>query len=145
MCQSKKPNIDIPLGIGFSLLKEYDTLVLSEQIRTQNYEFTLEKPGTLSTEYFEIDFSHGAEDRNITENDYPLTIRNSQPKDRYLVGGNLCEIRRLFIDWKMPMRLRASWPVVINKTGTIIYVPRYRKNFVDNKKSKFIIKVVKLP
>ncbi|MDD3207229.1 MAG: tRNA lysidine(34) synthetase TilS [Bacilli bacterium] len=142
MCQSKKPNIDIPLGIGFSLLKEYDTLVLSEQSRIKNYEFILDKPGILSNEYFEIDFSKGAQDRNIAEDDYPLTIRNSRPKDRYLVGGNLCEIRRLFIDWKMPMRLRASWPVVINKTGTIIYVPRYRKNFIDNKKSKFVIKVV---
>ncbi len=142
ICLSKTPNIDIPLGIGFSLNKEYDVLVLNEQIASKPYFFILKKPGILDTDFFAIDFTDGAEDRNITIEDYPLTIRTFKPKDRYLVDGNLCEVRRLFIDWKMPMRLRTSWPVVVSKNGTIIYVPRYRKNFVETKKSKFVIKVV---
>ncbi|MFA5421389.1 MAG: tRNA lysidine(34) synthetase TilS [Bacilli bacterium] len=142
ICRSENPNIDIPLTIGLSLLKEYDVLVISEQLRNSPYEFVLEKPGALDTEYFAIDFSKGAEDRNIHLDDYPLTIRTFRPKDKYQVGKNLCEVRRLFIDWKMPMRLRTSWPLVVNMHGTIIYVPRYRKNFVETKTSKFVIKVV---
>jgi tRNA(Ile)-lysidine synthase len=142
VCLSKTPNIDIPLAIGLTLFKEYDTLVINEQVSSEAYSFVLEKPGTLETKYFDLDFTTEAEDRNIHLEDYPLTIRTFEPKDRYEVDGNFCEVRRLFIDWKMPMRLRSSWPLVVNKDGIIIYIPRYRKNFVETKKSKFIVKVV---
>ncbi|MFA5481395.1 MAG: hypothetical protein WC282_03335, partial [Bacilli bacterium] len=68
--------------------------------------------------------------------------RTFAPKDRYRVGDYETEVRRLYIDWKMPMRIRLSWPVVVNKDGIIIYIPRYRKKFAETNKSKFIIKVV---
>lgn len=140
-CQSKTPNIKIELNAQTAIAKEYDVLALS---RNKNfaYSFVLEKPGKLDSEFFSLDFSHGASDRNIHPEDYPLTIRTAKAGDRYEVGGHLCEVRRLFIDWKMPTRLRAVWPLVINKSGTIIYVPRYRKDFVGDKKTKFEIKVV---
>ncbi len=140
-CQSKTPNIKIELNAQTAIAKEYDVLALS---RNKNfaYSFVLEKPGKLDSEFFSLDFSQGASDRNIHPEDYPLTIRTAKAGDRYEVGGHLCEVRRLFIDWKMPTRLRAVWPLVANKSGTIIYVPRYRKDFVGDKKTKFEIKVV---
>lgn len=140
-CQSKTPNIKIELNAQTAIAKEYDVLALS---RNKNfaYSFVLEKPGKLDSEFFSLDFSQGASDRNIHPEDYPLTIRTAKAGDRYEVGGHLCEVRRLFIDWKMPTRLRAVWPLVVNKSGTIIYVPRYRKDFVGDKKTKFEIKVV---
>lgn len=140
-CQSKTPNIKIELNAQTAIAKEYDVLALS---RNKNfaYSFVLEKPGKLDSEFFSLDFSQGASDRNIHLEDYPLTIRTAKAGDRYEVGGHLCEVRRLFIDWKMPTRLRAVWPLVANKSGTIIYVPRYRKDFVGDKKTKFEIKVV---
>lgn len=140
-CQSKTPNIKIELNAQTAIAKEYDVLALS---RNKNfaYSFVLEKPGKLDSEFFSLDFSQGASDRNIHPEDYPLTIRTAKAGDRYEVGGHLCEVRRLFIDWKMPTRLRAVWPLVANKSGTIIYVPRYRKDFAGDKKTKFEIKVV---
>ena len=83
----------------------------------------------------------GAEDRKIAIKDYPLTIRSHLCGDEYIVGGNLCYIRRLFIDWKMPSRLREKWPVVVSSSGNIVYVPRYRKSFIDTHKSVFKIKL----
>jgi len=142
ICMANTPNIDIPLKIGLRLLKEYDALVISDVLRAEPYSFTLEKPGALTTEFFEVDFSDGAEERNIKTEDYPLTIRTFAPKDCYRVGDYETEVRRLYIDWKMPMRIRLSWPVVVNKDGIIIYIPRYRKKFAETNKSKFIIKVV---
>jgi len=140
-CQSQTPNIEIKLSNEISLFKEYDVLSLSGANQA-SYSFTLEKPGSLETDYFSLDFSHGAEDRNVHDEDYPLTIRTYKPGDKYEVGGHLCAVRRLFIDWKMPTRLRATWPLVVNKGGTIIYVPRYRRDFTGDKKTKFEIKVV---
>lgn len=142
ICVSKNPNVDMPLSIGFVLAREYDVLVLNEQSKSEPYSYIIEAPKTLNTPYFEIDFSTNAEDRNIHLDDYPLTIRTYHPNDCYEVDGNICELRRLFIDWKMPMRLRSSWPIVLDKNGTVIYVPRYRKNFTETKKSKFVVKVV---
>jgi len=52
----------------------------------------------------------------------------------------MCELRRVFIDWKVPTKYRKVWPIFCNKNGKVIYVPRYRKTFIDNHKSKFIIK-----
>ncbi len=141
MCLSKKPNLVMKLADGLYLVREYDILVTVDSLDTEAYSYTMEKPGKLDTPYFEIDFTNGAEDRKIYESSYPLTIRNAIEGDMYNVGSHNCSVRRVYIDWKMPLRLRKSWPVVIDKTGTIIYIPRYRKTFVDNHPSKFLIKI----
>ena len=143
-CLSKTPNIKIELNAANNLLKEYEALVVAKT-KDLSYSFVVDKPSALDTDFFSIDFSQGAEDRNIHLEDYPLTIRTAKKGDCYQVGGHLCEVRRLFIDWKMPTRLRALWPLVVNRSGTIIYVPRYRKDFSGDEKTKFEIKVVKLP
>lgn len=90
-------------------------------------------------EFVEIDFSMGAEDRNIFEKDYPLTIKVPNPKDKYKVSNYEKEVRRLFIDWKMPRHIRKIWLGIYSKDGKLIYLPRYRENFVDNHKSVFKI------
>lgn len=92
-------------------------------------------------DFVEIDFTMGAEDRNIQSSDYPLTIKVPSPKDKYKVSNYFKEVRRLFIDWKMPQYLRKMWLGVYSKEGNLIYLPRYRENYVDNHKSVFKIKV----
>jgi tRNA(Ile)-lysidine synthase len=140
MCLSTQPNISIQIAKGYYIIKEYDVLVVAKDSDFIPYSYILEKPGILDTKEFYIDFSMGADDRKISLKDYPLTIRSPLAGDEYIVGGNLCYVRRLFIDWKMPARLREMWPVVTSASGKIIYVPRYRKEFVDTHKSVFKIK-----
>lgn len=139
---SRTPNVQMKLAEGVYLIKEYDviTLGLDEGNDVKEYSYVLEKPGVLNTVEFDLDFSMGAEDRKISIEDYPLTIRSARPDDLVEVGHHFCEARRLFIDWKVPTKYRKMWPVFVNKSGRIIYVPRYRKTFVDNHKSKFVIK-----
>jgi len=142
LCLSPTPNIQMPLAKGIYLVKEYDILTLGvdEQVNFKEYSYTLKKPGKLDTMEFELDFTNGATERKIFDKDYPLTIRSPLPKDEYEIGHHMCELRRVFIDWKVPSKYRKVWPVFVNKDGKIIYVPRYRKTFVDNHKSTFIIK-----
>ena len=141
MCLSPKPNLNLKLGEGVYIIKEYDVLVMEDSLDAQEYSYTMEKPGKLDTPEFEIDFSMGAEDRHIDATSYPLTIRNAIEGDTYHVGNNVCSVRRVYIDWKMPLRIRKVWPVVVGKDGTILYIPRYRKRFQDNHTSKFVIKI----
>lgn len=141
ICLCDKPNVTMELAEGVYLLKEYDVLVMASSIEKDAYSYVLAEPCSLSNQYFDIDFSNGAEDRGIYLSSYPLTIRSAKEGDTYKVGPNSCNVRRLFIDWKMPLRLRKSWPVICDRTGKIIYIPRYRKNYVDNHESKFDIKL----
>ena len=98
----------------------------------------------LDNELFAIDFSGGAEDRNIKDDDYPLSIRRPLPNDEYQIKDYKSKVKRLFIDWKMPNRIRAIWPAVYNKDGRLIYIPRYSKEFEDKHKSVFKIKLEEL-
>ena len=57
------------------------------------------------------------------------------------INGYKVSARRLMIDWKVPMRVRKIWPVIVNKNGVPIYIPRYQKNFVPNDKTNFFVKL----
>ena len=129
LCLSPIPNQSLRLGEETYIIKEYDILVLGRNYSELLYEYTLEAPGKMDTPHFELDFSMGAEDRGITADDYPLTIRTVKPSDKYVVHGFLEPVTSLFSTWKMPVKLRFIWPVFVNKNGKIVYVPRYRRYF----------------
>ena len=142
LCLSQTPNIQMPLADGVSLVKEYDiiTLGFDEIDNLKPYSYILNKPGKLSTPEFDVDFTNGADERKIYPKHYPITIRSPLPGDTVEIGHHICELRRVFIDWKVPTKYRKVWPVFCDKNGKVIYVPRYRKTFVDNHQSTFIIK-----
>ena len=71
---------------------------------------------------------------------YPITIRNPEPGDYLLIDGHRRLLRRLFIDWKLPRHRRHSWPVMLDKHGTIIFVPRYRPEFKIEDNPRFFVK-----
>ncbi|MDY0100832.1 MAG: tRNA lysidine(34) synthetase TilS [Bacilli bacterium] len=136
-----KPNITLFLRDNYVIIKEYNLLLFVESKVENSYNYEIKKPSELVTPYFELDFSFGAEDRNILDDDYPLTIRTYKKGDVYQINNYFVQVRRLYIDWKMPLRLRNLWPIIVNKKGEIIYIPRYRKDFIDQHQSKFIIKI----
>lgn len=55
----------------------------------------------------------------------PLSIRTRREGDRMAVKGlnGTKELRRIFIDKKVPRKQRECWPVVIDRTGRIIWLP----------------------
>ena len=100
----------------------------------------MKEPGVLDTMFFYADFTVSGADRNVTVNDYPLTIRRVNPSDKYKIKDYTVQARRLFIDWKMPLDLRDRWPCIVNCRGEIIYIPRYRANFEKDAKTNFYVK-----
>ena len=137
--QSDKANITMDVS-GLSLVKSYDSFQFVYDQEVPDYAFVLEAPGKLNNEYFYLDFTGDTSNRHITLDDYPLTIRNARPEDEYRISNYVKQLRRLFIDWKMPVTLRKRWPVIVNKDGTIVYVPRYQKNFVIEENCNFYVK-----
>ena len=137
---SDKPNVSLIVD-GLRFLKEYDTLSIQEDVEQADYEFVLNEPGVLDTEYFFLDFTKDSSNRNVSLPDYPITIRNAKNDDLIEIQDFSKELRRMFIDWKMPVSLRNRWPVILNKDGKIIYVPRYLKDFVITPDCNFYIKI----
>lgn len=136
---SDKPNVSVSVD-ELVFLKEYDTFTIKEDAESCDYEFVLQEPGKLDTPYFSLDFLGDTSNRNVSPDDYPLTIRNARPNDAYKIKDYEKELRRLFIDWKMPVSLRNRWPIIINKDGIIVYVPRYQKDFVAPENCNFHVK-----
>lgn len=138
--QSKKPNVRIPINENLSICKEYLSVMFFDKRFQISYSYLIDKKTKINDDLFEIDFSMGAEDRNILDSDFPLTIRPVDKNEMIKIKDYDCEVRRLFIDWKVPYSLRSCWPGIYNHEGKLIYIPRYRKDFMDNHPSKFVIK-----
>ncbi len=138
--ESDKPNIALNVD-GLCFFKEYDVLGFREFDENLDYFYDLVEPGILDTPYFFLDFTVNSSNRNVKEDDYPLVIRNAHKDDEYEISGYKKELRRLFIDWKMPESVRNRWPIIVNKDGIIVYVPRYQKDFVPEENCNFFVKL----
>ena len=122
-----------------SLLLECDygeaVFVNKRHLLEYKYEFIYK----FNNEIFDIDFSLGAQDRGIENLGEKLVVKNIGKDEIITIAGHNKKAKRVFIDWKVPLYLREIWPGIYDKNGKLIYVPRYRKNFIDNHKSIFKI------
>ena len=142
--KSNKPNGEYVIKTGLILVKEYDRFLFVKNLSSPiEYQYILNSPGRLDTDYFYLDFTGGTSDRNVSIYDYPLIIRNIHKDDIIEITGYKVEARRLLIDWKVPYRVRLMWPVIINKDNKCVYIPRYQKDFIPQKDTNFYVKIKK--
>lgn len=139
---SKKPNIFFNIKGHLFFVKEYDSIdIVDNDNFMVGYSYCLDKPCKLDTPYFYLDFSKSSEGRNVTSSDYPILIRNVKLTDSINIKGYNVPVRRLFIDWKIPLRARYRWPVIINSRGKVLYIPRYQKDFKPDENTNFYVKL----
>ena len=78
----------------------------------------------LRSRYFEIgEGVPGVNSVTVRETDFPLTIRNVREKDRIRMRFGTKKVHRFFIDRRIPLCFRDSWPIAENAAGEIILVP----------------------
>ena len=138
---SEKPNVSVMLKKRLFFIKSYDLVEIKMLPKETNYVFIIDRPCKFECDYFVLDFTIGATDRNVNESDYPLTIRNATKDDKVKIKDYYVSMRREFINWKMPSELRLRWPVIINNKNEIVYVPRYNINFKPNSDTNFYVKL----
>lgn len=137
--QSNKAHITLKYR-NFYLIKEYDELSFLKEIKDVSYSYVLKSPVVLDTPYFYLDFRGDTSNRNVKEDDYPLTICRADPKMKIQIKDYEVSVRRLFIDWKMPLSYRRRWPVILDKNLHPIYIPRYRKGYRISSRLNFYVK-----
>ncbi|MCR4561730.1 MAG: tRNA lysidine(34) synthetase TilS [Bacilli bacterium] len=131
LCLNKVPNASLHLKGDVYLVKAYDVIYVNPTGNDMPYTYVIEKPCKFECDAFDFDFSNGAEDRNIHEDDYPLTVRSVLPQDVFNYGGYLEPIKRMLLENGIDPKYLSIWPVFLNKDGKIIYVPRFKKGFVE--------------
>ncbi len=132
-----KTNLRYEITNSVWLELDYNNVYIVNASKVRSYEFALLKKN--KNEFIDIDFSNGADDRGITDISSCFIVKNCSKNDLLIIKDYSSSIRRLFIDWKMPLFLREVWPGIYDEKGQLIYVPRYRQKFKDEHKSKFKI------
>ncbi len=131
MCLDPNPNMTHRIQGNVYMVKEYDELSIDNDGLDLPYSYVLKKPGKFSCPIFDLDFTSGAEDRNIHKSDYPLTIRSVLPQDISIYGGYMAPAKKMLSAAGISERLLKVWPVFLNKDGKIVYIPRYKKGFSE--------------
>ena len=137
--RSKKPNVKVPVRSNYFFFKEYGECFFAKD-SDFNYEIRLKSPKIVENNFFFFDGTSDTTNRNIKNSDYPLVIRTYRKNDHYKIKDYSCSVNRLFIDWKMPLSMRQYWPIFVNKNDEIIYIPRFKKDFVITSKSNLFVK-----
>ena len=115
--------------------------------RPTDYEYVIKKINDIKlikNPYFKIRKTGSNFDGvTISDSDFPLIIRNYKQGDSIAMKYGTKKINRFFIDNKISIKDRLSWPVVINKNGDAILVPGIGCN-IDHYSKKHTMHVVKL-
>lgn len=67
---------------------------------------------------------------NLTESDFPLTLRFAKPKDRMQIKVGRKKVFNWFSEKKIPRIIRQYWPLIVNTEKAIIYVKEWGADMV---------------
>jgi tRNA(Ile)-lysidine synthase len=126
--QSTKPNLTLKLSNQSNLYKSYDHFIVIFNTELASYMREVKSPEMIQIHLLKFDF------HQPFKLSFPFIVRSGVEDDVYLTAGSKKKLRRLWIDWKIPIYLRKIWPVFTNLQQEVIYVPRYRD--LVNKRSK---------
>lgn len=139
MCSKK--NYEIPLGKGV-LYKSYQICEIVGN-EDKSYSYVLQSIQPMQSPYFKVMRRGDRKDAvTITNKDLPITIRNVNASDKIKLRLGSKSVHRWFIDKKIPLQDRKTWPVVVNSSGEIILVPGIGCNVTHYtiKPSIFVVK-----
>ena len=140
LLKSNKPNIALNIARNQAVIyKTYDSLII-EKNDDQFESIFVNEPCVIDNRFLYADLVKEGPKRKIKNSDYPLTIRTYQKGDRVQISDYEVLVRRLYIDWKMPLHLRKRWPLFVNKDNKIVYIPRYREDFKIENSPNFYVK-----
>lgn len=149
LINSRKNNAYVTLPNNIYVIKEYKTLKISREIdQVAEYEIELgnyaELPNGHIIKIVEKEVSNDNTVCRIdsTEITLPLHIRTRK------IGDKMClknmngskKIKDIFIDNKVPLLKRDTWPIVVDSTDKIIWIPGIKKSkFTKSKAEKYDI------
>lgn len=135
-----QPSISLQLPHGLHVTKAYERLLFHfGELSVPTFSNELFMPGLTKLEngyvietalWTSTDEGAFQETANaciisLTKDRLPLLVRNRRDGDRYKPKGfaGHKKLKKLFIERKIPIHLRDSWPIVTDKNGDIVWIP----------------------
>ncbi len=145
LIKSKKANAYIYLPHGIKAIKTYDKITISDYVKeVVNYEIEL-------LDYVALPNGHKIEKVEESENNdnnicriancdivYPLYVRTRKYGDRMKlkkINGSR-RVKDIFIDAKVPLEERDTWPIVVDSCDKIIWIPGLKKSKFTKQKNE---------
>lgn len=128
----------VPVSNRKSMVIEYGQVSVMET-EFEPYHFKLDEYKRLDEKYFKLN-EHVGTGLYVTNEDYPLVIRNAQPDDEIKLRFGTKKLNRFFIDRKIGHAQRRSWPVIENSQGIVICVAELGCD-VDHYHEKYNLKL----
>ena len=142
--KNKKPNIQINLPDNKILKKAYNYVWIEENKSYEEYDYILKDKVTLPNNHtIEIidettDHSNFVTKLNSKEIKLPIHIRSKKDGDKLVLKGlnKQKKLKDIFIDEKIPIDKRNSWPVITDDNDEIIWLPGLKKTKFDREKQR---------
>jgi len=139
---SKKSNGFICLPNNVYAYKDYNYFYFSrDTVLISSYEIEFDKYAILPNHHSieKVDFVDNNSNYvcRLNSNDItlPLIIRTRKYGDRMHVKGlnGSKKVKDIFIDKKIPLSERDSWPIVLDSIGNVVWIPGIKKSKYDKK------------
>ncbi len=142
---SKKANSIINLPNDVIASKEYNFLEIKKNIdEISNYEIELNEYISLANNHYIKKIAKSTLVGNdiiridSSEVTLPLIVRTRKIGDKISLKGTKGgkKVKDIFIDLKVNVNLRDSWPVVMDSKGIIIWIPNLKKSKYDKNQTE---------
>lgn len=126
------------------LRKEYDRLEWLTKEENNSYQLEINSDVVLPNGHQIIIKKQEETDSNfvcrLSKKDvaFPLIVRTRKAHDAIEVKGlgHAKKIKEIFINEKVPLHLRQSWPIVTDKNGKVVWIPGLKKSKFDKTKEE---------
>lgn len=141
---NNKPNLKLDLPLKKEIIKEYDKLIIkNKKPKENNYKIQLKEKINIQNLIIEK-INKEEKDNNkicrLNKKDIkmPLYIRNRKEGDYIILKGsnNRKKIKEIFIEQKIPISKRNTYPLLVDAEDNIIWIPNIKKSKFCNKKNE---------
>lgn len=140
LCLSEKANLYLDLPKKRLVVKSYNSLYIKQLSNTKNYKKVLEDYNSIAEnekiikiDSCDIEKSNYILRLNSSEIELPLFIRYRQLGDvmevKNLKGKK--KVKDIFINEKIPLDKRNSWPILVDNKDRILWIPGVKKSKFD--------------
>ena len=145
LINSDKANSYINLPNEVIARKNYNYFEIVKEVEDiANYEIEFDEvvmlPNNRKIEKISdtIDNSNNICRLNSSEISLPLIVRTRKIGDRIAVKGlnGTKKVKDIFIDKKISLLERDNWPIVVDSTGKVVWIPGIKKSRFDKKKTE---------
>ena len=145
LIDNTKPNLKIILPKGLIAKKEYNKIIFIKEKNKKNtkYKYTLKNTMKIENIIIKKEKEIDSDGNNVCrlnskELKLPLYIRNKKNGDYiYLLGTNgRKKIKDIFIENKMPLNKRETYPLLVDANDTILWIPNIKKSKYNVKKDE---------